>query len=561
MDIHSWSRPDEIRVRHLELELNVDFEEKALAGSVILRFDPASSPELILDTRDLVIYGVDNALGHDLGTRDPILGAPLRIRLSPGTSWVKVRYSTTPAASGLQWLDPAQTAGKERPFLYSQSQAIHARSWIPLQDTPGVRVTIDARIYTPSGVTAVMAAERAGGHFRMRNPVPSYLIALAAGELDFRSLGERSGVFAEPALVETAAGEFADTEAMIHAVEELYGPYRWGRYDLLVLPPSFPFGGMENPCLTFTTPTVLAGDKSLVALVAHELAHSWSGNLVTNATWSDFWLNEGFTVYLEGRIIEKVYGPEREAMEATLARHELDVEMSSLPESDRVLHLPLKGRDPDDGCTLVPYQKGALLLRTIEREAGRPRFDAFLRSYFDHFAFQSITTQDFLDYLNRELPTSLPLDEWIYRPGIPTSAAEPHSDAFTRVEEQAARWSHGKAIETGRWTTQEWLHFLRSLENPDLARLDREFHFSQTGNAEILCQWLQLSIRARYEPACPLLEKFLCSVGRRKFLKPLYSELLKTPESTERARKIYRLARPGYHYIARNTLDALIGAQ
>jgi leukotriene-A4 hydrolase len=561
MDIHSWSRPDEVRVRHLELDLNVDFEKKVLAGSVTLRFDPASHSELVLDTRDLVINAVDNALGFDLGTRDPILGAPLRIRLTPGTSWVRVRYSTTPAASGLQWLEPAQTAGKRRPFLYSQSQAIHARSWIPLQDSPGVRTTFEAHINTPSGITAVMAAERAGGHFRMRHPIPSYLIALAAGELDFRSLGERSGVFAEPALAETAAREFADTEAMIHAVEEMYGPYRWGRYDLLVLPPSFPFGGMENPCLTFTTPSVLAGDKSLVALVAHELAHSWSGNLVTNATWSDFWLNEGFTVYLEGRIIEKVYGAERETMEATLARHELDVEMASLPESDRVLHLPLKGRDPDDGCTLVPYQKGALLLRTIEREAGRARFDAFLRSYFDHFAFQSITTQDFLDYLNRKLPTSVPLDEWIYRPGIPSSAAEPHSDAFTRVEEQAARWSQGQPIQTSRWSTQEWLHFLRSLQNPDLARLDREFHFSQTGNAEILCQWLQLSIRARYEPAYPLLEKFLCSVGRRKFLKPLYSELLKTPEGAERARNIYRLARPGYHYIARNTLDAMVGAK
>jgi aminopeptidase N len=561
MDIHSWSRPDEVRVRHLDLELDVDFDQKILSGSVILRFDPASSPQLILDTRDLVIHAVDNAIGFELGSPDPILGAPLRVRLSPGASWVKVHYSTTPSASGLQWLEPAQTAGKRRPFLYSQSQAIHARSWIPLQDTPGVRTTFDARVRTPSGLTSVMAAERASGHFRMRQPIPSYLIALAAGELDFRSLGERSGVFAEPALVEAAAREFADTEAMIRAVEEMYGPYRWGRYDLLVLPPSFPFGGMENPCLTFTTPTVLAGDKSLVALVAHELAHSWSGNLVTNATWSDFWLNEGFTVYLEGRIIEKVYGPVRQEMEAALARRELDTEMASLPESDRVLHLPLNGRDPDDGCTLVPYQKGALLLRTIEREAGRARFDAFLRSYFDHFAFQSITTQDFLDYLNRQLPTSVPLSEWIYRPGIPASTAEPHSDAFTRVEEQAARWRQGQAIETSRWSTQEWLHFLRTLENPDLARLDREFHFSQTGNAEILCQWLQLSIRAHYEPAFPLLEKFLCSVGRRKFLKPLYGELLKTPEGTALARGIYQRARPGYHFIARHTLDAMVGAK
>jgi leukotriene-A4 hydrolase len=561
MDIHSWSRPDEICVRHLELDLDVDFDRHILTGSATLHFDPASEPELVLDTRDLEIRSVANAAGFELGAKDPILGSPLRISLAPGTTWVRVEYSTSPEASGLQWLDPPQTAGKRRPFLYSQSQAIHARSWIPLQDTPAVRISYQARVRAPEGLPAVMAAERAGGHFKMAKPIPSYLIALAVGELEFRPLGGRSGVFAEPALADAAAREFAHTEVMIHAVEEMYGPYRWGRYDLLVLPPSFPFGGMENPCLTFATPTVLAGDKSLVALVAHELAHSWSGNLVTNATWSDFWLNEGFTVYLEGRIIEKVYGSERQAMEATLARRELDREMESLPESDRVLYIPLDGRDPDDGCTLVPYQKGALLLRTIEREVGRERFDAFLRSYFDHFAFRSITTAEFLEYLNRELPTSVPLEEWIYHPGIPPGAAEPHSDAFTRVEADAARFERGEAIETGRWCTHEWLHFLRTLANPDLARLDREFHFSQSGNAEILCQWLLMSVQERYEPAYPLLEKFLCSVGRRKFLKPLYSELLKTPEGTESARHIYRQARPGYHPIARITLDALVGLE
>jgi leukotriene-A4 hydrolase len=568
MDIHSWSRPDEVRVRHLELDLAADFDRHVLSGSATLHFDAAgpavAAQELVLDTRDLAIHSVANAAGFAIGESDPILGAPLHIALLPGaarsrdTSWVRVEYSTSSEASGLQWLEAPQTAGKRRPFLYTQSQAIHARSWIPLQDTPAVRMTYEARIRTPEGLPAVMAAERAGGHFRMTKPIPSYLIALAAGDLEFRPLGGRSGVFAEPALVEAAASEFADTEAMIRAVEEMFGPYRWGRYDLLVLPPSFPFGGMENPCLTFTTPTILAGDKSLVALVAHELAHSWSGNLVTNATWSDFWLNEGFTVYLEGRIIEKVYGPERQAMEAVLARRELDREMESLPQSDRVLHLPLAGRDPDDGCTLVPYQKGALLLRTIEREAGRERFDAFLRSYFDHFAFQSITTADFLDYLRRELPTSVPLEDWIYRPGIPPSAAEPHSDAFTRVEAQAARWQEGETIKTNRWCTHEWLHFLRVLDHLDLARLDREFHFSTWSNSEILCQWLLMAVRTCYEPAYSRLENFLCSVGRRKFLKPLYAELLKTPGGSEHARRIYQKARPGYHPITRMTLDAML---
>jgi aminopeptidase N len=353
-------------------------------------------------------------------------------------------------------------------------------------------------------------------------------------------------------VVEAAAHEFEDTEAMIRAVEGLYGPYRWGRYDLLVLPPSFPFGGMENPCLTFATPTVIAGDKSLVSLVAHELAHSWSGNLVTNATWRDFWLNEGFTVYVERRILEKVYGRERAEMEAVLGRHELDRDMAHLPLSDRILHIDLDGRDPDDGMNLVPYEKGALLLRTIEAAVGRERFDAFLHGYFDRFAFQSITTAQFLEHIRRELPTKVPLDEWISQPAIPVDAAEPRSDALARIEREGAG-------NTARWSTQEWLHFLRTRENPDVPALDREFHFTESGNAEILCQWLQMALADGYEPANRRVEEFLCAVGRRKFVKPLYMELMRTPEGRERARRIYAKARPGYHPIAQASIDGIVG--
>ncbi|HJT88674.1 MAG TPA: M1 family metallopeptidase [Bryobacteraceae bacterium] len=558
MDVHSWSRPEQKRVRHLALDLTVRFDRKILEGAVTLHVDPTPEPELIVDTRDLEIRSVENAESFALGRADAVLGAPLRMRLAPGAAWVRIHYATSPAASGLQWLDPPQTAGKRHPFLYTQSQAIHARSWIPLQDSPAVRVTFEARIHTPGGLSAVMGAARDGGAFRMERAVPPYLIALAAGELEFRPLGPRSGVYAEPSLVDAAAREFADTEAMIDAVESMYGPYRWGRYDLLVLPPSFPFGGMENPCLTFATPTVLAGDRSLVSLVAHELAHSWSGNLVTNATWSDFWLNEGFTVYLERRILERVYGREREEMEAVLGRRELDREMTSLPECDCVLHIPLAGRDPDAGCTLVPYEKGALLLRTIEREVGRDRFDHFLRSYFDHFAFQSITTADFLNYLRRELPVQLPLDQWIFQPGVPADAAEPASGAFARIEGAAAHWQTGQPIGTASWSTQEWLHFLRTLERPDMARLDREFALTRTGNSEILHQWLLMSVRQGYQPAFGRLEQFLGSVGRRKYLKPLYTELMKTPEGRGRAVRVYASARAGYHPIARTTLDAIV---
>jgi len=555
MDIHSASRPDLIRVRHIELDLDVRFDTRVLEGSATLHLHRISGGELVLDTRGLAIHSVDNASSYELGAADPVLGTPLRIQLLPEassvTSWVRVHYSTSPSASGLQWLDPEQTAGKLQPFLYTQSQAIHARSWIPLQDTPAVRVTFEAEIRVPTGLRAVMGAEATGDRFRMEQPIPSYLIALAVGDLEFRALGARSGVYAEPAAIEAAAHEFADTEAMIGAVEAMYGPYRWGRYDLLVLPPSFPFGGMENPRLTFATPTVLAGDRSLVSLVAHELAHSWSGNLVTNATWSDFWLNEGFTVFVERRILERLYGPARAAMEAVLGRRLLDAEMARLPESDRVLHIDLSGRDPDDACTLVPYEKGALLLRTIEESVGRQRFDAFLRAYFDHFAFQSITTAEFLEYIRRELPNPVPLDEWIFQPGIPAGVAEPHSDAFQRVES-------GWPTDTSAWSTHEWLHFLRSQKAPDMARLDSEFHFNESGNSEILHQWLLMAVIADYRPAFPKVGTFLKSVGRRKFLKPIYSELVKTPEGQALARSIYAEARAGYHPIAQATIDGIV---
>ena len=547
MDVHSWSRPAESRLRHIDLDLDVRFDRRILEGSATVHFDRLSPGPLVLDTRDLEIRRVENAANFHLGPPDPILGAALTIE-EPAADWVRIHYATTPEASGLQWLDPLQTAGKRHPFLYTQSQAIHARSWIPLQDTPGVRITFDATVRVPDGLHAVMGAARENGRFRMRHPIPSYLIALAAGDLAFRELSPRSGVWAEPELLDAAAVEFADTEEMIRAVEAMYGAYRWGRYELLVLPPSFPFGGMENPCLTFTTPTILAGDRSLVSLVAHELAHSWSGNLVTNATWSDFWLNEGFTVYLERRIIEQVYGPERAAMEAVLGRRELDREMAALPECDRVLHVDLTGRDPDDGCTLVPYEKGALLLRTIEQAVGRPRFDHFLRGYFDHFAFRSITTADFLVYLHHHLPLAVPVEDWIAKSGIPAGAAEPHSDAFAESNPAA-------------WNTHHWLHFLRAQTHPDMARLDADFHLTDSRNSEILAQWLLMSVRENYAPAWPRLEEFLGVVGRRKFVKPLYAELMKTPEGQERARRIYARSRPAYHPITQKTIDAIVGAR
>jgi leukotriene A-4 hydrolase/aminopeptidase len=590
-DVHSYSNPDAVRVRHVNLDWTVLFDQKIIKGTATLNIERSAAAQdapLILDTRDLNIEKAEasvngttfKATTFQLGTPDKILGSSLTIQLPPNAKRVRVFYSTSPTASGLQWLTPEQTAGKKTPFMFSQAQAIHARSFIPLQDSPQVRVTYSARVRTPKNLLAVMSAAgnlqtnaRTGDYrFQMTKAIPSYLIAIAVGDLRFKSLGQRTGVYAEPSMLEKAAYELADTEKMVIATEKIYGPYRWGRYDILVLPPSFPFGGMENPLLTFATPTIIAGDRSLVALIAHELAHSWSGNLVTNATWRDFWLNEGFTTYIERRIIEAVYGKNRREMEAQLGRRSIEEELAELPERDQILHVDLNGRDPDEGFTGVPYEKAALFLRHLEETVGREKFDRFVRGYFDRFAFQSITTETFVDYLQKNLLDQNPnvsradVDEWIEQAGLPKNAPQPQSDAFEKVADQANNYLNGKtalgAINTKSWTTQEWLHFLKTMpENlgaEKMAELDKAFNFSKSGNSEIAFQWLMMSIKNKYQPAVARLEKFLTTIGRRKFVRPLYTELAKTPEGLQRANEIYIKARPGYHPITQAAVDAIL---
>ena len=588
LDLHSYANASESRMAHVDLDLEVDFEARQLRGTCTLDIE-GSEGDLVLDTRDLAIDRVEvsddgetfRVTAFELGESDAVLGAPLRIERG-GAPKVRVTYSTHERASGLQWLEPAQTAGREHPFLYSQSQAIHARSWIPLQDTPGVRVTYTARIRTPPDLLAVMSAESLsgeglGGDYRFGMPlaIPSYLIAIGVGDLAFEATGERTGVYAEPEVVEAAAREFEDTEAMMRSAEALYGPYRWGRYDILVLPPAFPYGGMENPRLTFASPTVIAGDKSLVSLVAHELAHSWSGNLATNATWRDFWLNEGFTVYFEDRIQEAVYGPERAAMDSSLEIEELKEQMAGMEERDQILHADLAGRNPEEGVTAVPYVKGAMFLRTLEKAVGRDAFDPFLRAYFDEFAFRSVTTAQFAEYLDSRLlskhpqaTASIPVREWLEEPGLPENRHEPVSAALDVAGEGARRWADGSVpasgLDTAGWTTQHWLRFLRSLPEPlgaeRMAGLDSAFGFIEAGNAEILCDWLVLAARNGYDPADRALDGFLTSVGRMKFLRPIYRELVKTEAGRARATEIYSRARQGYHPVAIEMVDRIFSA-
>jgi leukotriene A-4 hydrolase/aminopeptidase len=586
-DPHSFANTSEVVVTNLYLDVRVDFDKKQIAGKATLSLNnKTGARRVVLDTRDLTIEKVtlekdEREAKYSLGGEVKYMGRPLDIEIAPDTKEVTVYYRTSPRAAAVQWLDPAQTAGKKRPFLFTQSQAILARTWVPCQDTPSVRMTYRARVQTPPDLLAVMSAKNSTRktpdgiyNFDMPQPVPSYLLALAVGDIEFRGLGPRSGVYAEPPVVERAAYEFADMEKMIEAAETLYGPYRWERYDVIVLPPSFPFGGMENPRLTFATPTILAGDRSLVSLIAHELAHSWSGNLVTNATWDDFWLNEGFTVYFENRIMEAISGREYSEMLSELGLQDLKSTIKDLGEksADTKLRLDLTGRDPDEGVSDIAYQKGYFFLRMLEENVGRRRWDAFLKKYFETHAFQSMTTERFLAYLRKNLTRGdmalerrLNIDAWVFGPGLPENAPKVQSGEFRRVEAQVKAYLSGKpaaSLETKGWTSHHWQHFLRKLpaelEPRQMAELDAAFKFSETGNSEILNEWLLKAIGSKYEAAYPALERFLTSMGRRKFLKPLYTELAKTPAGLEMARRIYEKARPTYHSVSYNTVDDIL---
>jgi leukotriene-A4 hydrolase len=586
-DPHSFARPDEAVVTHLDLDLTVDFEQKILTGKVTCQVKNREGvQQVILDTRDLTIEKVilDNseATQFFLGEEVKFLGRQLTVSCKPETKSITIYYHTSPSAAALQWLSKEQTAGKKAPFLFTQSEAILARTWVPCQDSPGIRFTYSATVRVPKGLMAAMSAENPIAvsndgvyHFEMPQPIPAYLLALAVGDFVFKPIGKLTGVYAEPATIDKAASEFADLEKMVDAAGKLYGAYEWGRYDLIVLPPSFPFGGMENPRLTFCTPTILAGDRSLVSLVAHELAHSWSGNLVTNATWNDFWMNEGFTVYFENRIMESLYGKPFSDMQSLLGLEDLKETMNEIgyTSEDTHLKLNLNDRDPDDGMTDVAYEKGHFLLLLIEQTVGREKFDAFLKNYFQKHKFQTITTEQFLAEYRNDLikddsaaAKKIDIERWIYGPGIPDNCPQIISERFNAVDATVEEWKKGtpaKKLSTKDYTSNEWQRFIRSLPQKmttaQMEDLDDAFHFTVSGNSEILAAWFDHVIASSYEPAFPVLANFLENVGRRKFCKPLYASLAKTPEGLEFAKKVYAKARPNYHSITQGTIDEILG--
>lgn len=586
-DPHSFSNYTQVRSQHLVIDLAVDFTRQQLTGYVehqLERLAP-NIQRLVLDTRHLKITAVTASQDgvhwqntpYLLGIADGLKGQPLTIQLQPETQAVRVYYQTTPQASGLQWLTADQTSEKKQPFLFSQSQPIHARSWLPLQDTPANRVTYQAQIQTLPELLAVMSADNSAntkrdGHYRfdMPQPVPSYLIALAVGDLHFKAMSADTGVYAEKIWLDKASVEFADTQKMMDAANRLFGQYPWKRYDLLVLPSSFPFGGMENPRLSFVTPTIITGDKSLISLVAHELAHSWSGNLVTNSSWNDVWLNEGFTNYVENRIMQQVYGQSRADMELLLNVQALREKLTQLPPDDARLQPDFTGRDPDEAFHQVPYVKGQLLLNTLAQHFGQDKFDQFLRRYFASFAFQSINTAAFVKFFSEELNqnqsfSTASLDKWLYQPGLNDEILLPASDAFSRIHASQQQWLRGETslnmLATNHWSVHEWLHFIeilpRKLSPQQLNGLEMAFSLSQSSNAEIFSAWAKLVIPLNHQQIIQPLRQFLLNVGRQKFIVPLYTELKANPQWRSWAAQVYREARPGYHPLAQQQLDKL----
>lgn len=697
---HSYANDGEFLITHMDMRLAVNFADKTIEGWVeyslvhaYLRdnrkpgtvppyhFNPITGNHiLLLDHRDMDVLGVYAGGSFDKksgklkkgakgllfevgsGAADTLLyGKPLEIEVPRSQSKIVIHYKTRPSAGALQWLSPAQTYDETHPFLFSQSQAILARTWIPLQDKPSVRFTYSSEVrvvcgaagaatvgangsrtsttdcigvedpdINPTDFNVVMSAVKLGNpegdivsnnkvhRFEQKKPIPSYLMAIAVGSFGYKSLGKNTGVYAEHKLLQKAAWEFADLQRMVDAASEMFGEYAWGEYNVLVLPPSFPFGGMENPVVTFATPTIIAGDRSLVSLLAHELAHSWSGNLVTNRTWDDFWLNEGFTVYVESRIMEQLYGKNYADMLRVLGKGELDKTLGWMlkdaPE-DSHLRLHLGDRDPDEGLTDIAYEKGRFFLMMLEQLYGRAAFDEFLNGHFRKYAFGTVTTDLFLADLKAFHEQQVALNSkllvwrdfeplvlaWVDGEGLPNPQVvggfpKVESQEFQRVEQQVSKYfASGEplhpgssipcdalVIDTSGFTTHHWLHLLRKLHTradgspgrlsrEEMAGLDARFHFTQTQNAEIACDWFVLSIQSDYRPAYQAMHDFLLKVGRRKFLMPIYEALLAQfvvkdgkyepafAQGKEMATEIFLQAEPGYHSVAARSLRELLG--
>ncbi len=590
-DPHSYSNPEQVKVTDIAFNLHLNFKEKRIDGRVLLtlnRINPTAP--IILDTMDLTIHSIklldkdgrQTPAKFELSKPNEVLGSSLTIPLNDKAQKIEIFYQSSSTAAGVQWLS-AESTSSHKPFMFTQSEPIGARSWFPCQDTPQVRTTYTATVKAPIGLLAVMSATNPTKksptgiyHFKMEQPVPSYLIALAAGDLKFSPLGDRTGVYAEPSVLPKAEFEFAELDKIFAIAERMFGPYLWGRFDVLVMPFSFPYGGMENPRLTFVSPTTISGDRSSVFVVAHELAHSWSGNLTTNANWNEFWLNEGPTTYFERRIIEELYGTKRSEVEWALSYSELLENLDGFKDDQELtkLHTHLDERSPEDGFNGLPYNKGSFFFYELESKLGREKLDQFWRFYFGKYAFKSVTTDDFMYALSSffddsDLIEDLDVKTWVFEPNIPAKWAPPSFPRIKEIQVLAEDFITNRLQDSAKITALDsreqgvFLDIILSqsrLNHEQLTTIEKSFALSTSGNAELLAKWFQITIANQFTLNFPQIEKFLMTTGRMRFLVPVFKALNQTNscQSIEFANKVYGKARASYFKVAQNRLDKLM---
>lgn len=564
------------------LHINVDFQTRILRVRADYQLAAPATGSLFLDSRELeitAVYSPAGPIAYEKDAQDPILGERLHLKNLDHTAAFTIELNTSPDAKALQWLEPKQTAGGKDPFLYSQCACLHARSIFPCQDTPSVRFTYQAHLTVPKNLSAVMAAARTGLHnegerkiylFNMSQPIPSYLFALAVGDIHFKEIGPRTGIYAEPQVLAEAAWEFAENEGKLEQAERLFGPYRWDRYDMLIMPPSFPYGGMENPRLTFISPITIIGDRSYTTMVSHELAHAWTGNLVTNATWEDFWINEGWTTYAEYRISELVNGPElndTSFLQAIIILREDIAAFGADTERTR-LKSSMKGVDPDEVFSRVPYYKGWLLLLSLERAVGRQAFDAFIQRYISTYSFQSITTEEFIEFLERELPAALEqvdIQAWVHHPGLPAELPAISSRLYDDLKARIAAYQRG--VLPAKGDTRDWHPILiqtfltllpGKIAPDDCHYFEALFELGQSRDARLLFPFFRLCIRSECKDALPGIERFVTKVGRQEYITRLFRTMVENEWTKGLARPMFERVRDRYHPITASVVDSLL---
>jgi aminopeptidase N len=581
-DPHSYIDQSHSQIKHINFHFTVDFKTQIIQGKAKYTLDRESGESLFLDTSQLnieSIYSAKKKIQWKFDKDDSILAQRLHIENIAGITEFTIEYSTSPEAAALQWTTPVQTAGKVHPFLYSQCQPIHARSLFPCQDSPSVRFTYNAKIEVSNSLVAVMAAQSIDStakgsstqySFEMKQPIPSYLFALAVGNLVFSEIGPRTGIYAEPEIIEAAAWEYAGNEKMLSEAEKLLGPYLWDRYDILIMPPSFPYGGMENPRLTFLNSIVLVGDRSFLSIIYHELAHAWTGNLVTNATWDHFWINEGWTRYAEIRIAEALEGKDKaQLLMAIYLKNLLQTIDNFGAENDITrLRTTTEGLDPDKNFSSIPYDKGHQFLLKLEAAVGRKRFDTFLQKYINKYQFRSITTEEFLIFLEKELPDVVEVvdvQNWVFDRAIPKDGFEAPSSLYDQTMTVLDAYLKGKLPseeDVANWDGAQIVAFLQGVLNQtpieDCEYLDKLFGLANSKKAGVLSYFFEICINSGYQKIIPRVEKYLGRVGRGLAIAPIYSALVKQEWSRKDARRIFDGVKKGYHPVQVKNIESLL---